>query len=781
MISNNFHGERALRIVIGITLLVFLMADGTSATTPISSCTTISSPGEYVLNGNINNYASSTCIRITSSDVVFDGNGFVIDGIKAGSTYGVYAYNPSFTLSNITIKNLITTDWDNGIWIRNSINNLIINNTAYQNNKNGIAIKDSNNNELTGNDLVFNGQGIWVEYSTNNKILSNNLSYNFLYSGIGMLRSNNNNISGNNLLSNNHNGIWMNESNNNLASFNNASNAGSGIVLMQSNNNKITRNKVFLNQPGILLNLSSNNMIANNTMNSNAVGIVLEKSSQNTITGNIASENEIGYGFQTYYELNYNDFDNNIDTTNLVNGKPVYYYLNKSDLTIEGIEAGRIICAFCNNSTIININASNVDGIVLFGSHNITIINAESTKNVFGVGVLFSDSINIKNSNISNNYMGVRMINSYMNNITNNIIKNSKITATKINFTRVVLLNGTGIMILGSDHNNISNNDVSNNFEHGITLIEQSNNNSVIGNIASSNGNTGIRINYSDSNIVTNNKVSKNNYGIWIESSFSNRVLKNVAENNTGDEKPIFPTGIRLLNTSHTIIEENKATRNYVGISIVSSHYNEVKDNLADSNYYGIGIGTPGNISTENTIISNTILNNYYGIYSGFTEVSLNNKIYHNNILNNSIQSQDNGTNSWNSSYPEGGNFWSDYNGADLKKGSNQDQSGSDSIGDIPYNISGGAEAQDRYPFMQPNGWVSPVIPFPDTDKAPTDQDGDGLYEDINGNGWTDFNDVVMLFNDLEWVASNEPISSFDFNGNQRIDFNDIIKLFEEL
>ncbi len=77
---------------------------------------------------------------------------------------------------------------------------------------------------------------------------------------------------------------------------------------------------------------------------------------------------------------------------------------------------------------------------------------------------------------------------------------------------------------------------------------------------------------------------------------------------------------------------------------------------------------------------------------------------------------------------------------------------------------------------------VSAVVPFPcEVCKMPTDPDGDGLYEDINGNGRKDFNDVVVFFNYLEWVTGNQPISSFDFNGNGRIDFNDIIKLFEEL
>ena len=74
------------------------------------------------------------------------------------------------------------------------------------------------------------------------------------------------------------------------------------------------------------------------------------------------------------------------------------------------------------------------------------------------------------------------------------------------------------------------------------------------------------------------------------------------------------------------------------------------------------------------------------------------------------------------------------------------------------------------------------VIPFPGCENPPTDPDRDGLYEDINGNGRKDFNDVVVFFNYLKWVEENQPcIKCFDFNKNGRIDFDDVVKLFEEI
>ncbi len=62
----------------------------------------------------------------------------------------------------------------------------------------------------------------------------------------------------------------------------------------------------------------------------------------------------------------------------------------------------------------------------------------------------------------------------------------------------------------------------------------------------------------------------------------------------------------------------------------------------------------------------------------------------------------------------------------------------------------------------------------------PTDPDFDGLYEDVNGNGRKDFEDVVFYFNRMTWIDENERWW-FDFNDNDRIDFGDVVRLFDLL
>lgn len=63
----------------------------------------------------------------------------------------------------------------------------------------------------------------------------------------------------------------------------------------------------------------------------------------------------------------------------------------------------------------------------------------------------------------------------------------------------------------------------------------------------------------------------------------------------------------------------------------------------------------------------------------------------------------------------------------------------------------------------------------------PTDPDGDGQFEDLNGNGGFDFDDIVVLFEHILDPAVTDHVEAYDFNNNNRIDFDDIVALFKEI
>ncbi|HOV67218.1 MAG TPA: carbohydrate-binding protein [Methanoregulaceae archaeon] len=81
--------------------------------------------------------------------------------------------------------------------------------------------------------------------------------------------------------------------------------------------------------------------------------------------------------------------------------------------------------------------------------------------------------------------------------------------------------------------------------------------------------------------------------------------------------------------------------------------------------------------------------------------------------------------------------------------------------------------------------WVADPVPrikvLPGASGTPSDPDGDGLYDDLNGNGRRDFVDVILFFNQMAWIEANQPMKPFDYNGNGRIDFADVIWLFNTL
>ena len=63
---------------------------------------------------------------------------------------------------------------------------------------------------------------------------------------------------------------------------------------------------------------------------------------------------------------------------------------------------------------------------------------------------------------------------------------------------------------------------------------------------------------------------------------------------------------------------------------------------------------------------------------------------------------------------------------------------------------------------------------------APTDPDGDGKYEDVNGNGRIDYADIELLFENLDSDAVQLNREAYDFNDNGQIDYDDVVELYEE-
>lgn len=87
-----------------------------------------------------------------------------------------------------------------------------------------------------------------------------------------------------------------------------------------------------------------------------------------------------------------------------------------------------------------------------------------------------------------------------------------------------------------------------------------------------------------------------------------------------------------------------------------------------------------------------------------------------------------------------------------------------------------------RSPELEPVSVTVEVIPGPvmlPGGYIPRDNDFDGRYEDLNGNQRLDFQDVIILFENLGEIGAHpEWTAYFDFSENGRTDFADVTGLF---
>jgi len=555
-------------------------------------------------------------------------------------------------------------------------------------------------NATNPDDHVFHVTADWVNI-TGFTVENTTEAYN---AGIYISTAAHCNVSNNNVM-NNYHGIYLDSSSSNTVTNNTASsNHCNGIYLYHSSNNTLANNTASSNNwDGIYLYSSDNNTLTSNNASNNYHGIYLDDSSNNTLTNDTMSGND--YNFYVRGS-SLSHYIQKIDTSNKVDGKPIYYWVNHQDeqvpsdagyvgivnstniiaqgLTLTNNSHG-VLLAFTKKSKIENVTAlNNRHGIYLYHSNNNTLANnTASSNNLFGICLSQSDNNTLTNNTASNNYCptslcyGIRLSSSSNNKLTNNTASN----------------NGRGIYLSSSSNNTLMSNTVKYSYHHyNICLASSSNNNTLINNTAS-NSQYGINVDSSNNNTLRDNTASSNWVGICLSSSSNNTLTNNTASDNGAD-------GIYLSSSSNNTLRDNTASNNTVGwgISLYSSSDNNMlSNNTASNNWVGIYLSS----SSNNTLMSNTAnSNNDYGI---FLYYSGNNTIY-NNYFDNTNNTYDNGNNTWNTTKTLGtniiggpylgGNYWSDYNGSDTN---------GDGFGDTPYNIPGGSN-KDYLPLMVPSG-----------------------------------------------------------------------------
>jgi len=390
------------------------------------------------------------------------------------------------------------------------------------------------------------------------------------------------------------------------------------------------------NGTGFSLSGVGNVTIRNTTITSFYCGIKSNGSFGNFLTGNSLTNN--GYGIYLNSSSENSLSGNNI-TTNRYEGIRLLYSSNNS-ITENNMtdNGGGMSFDYSSNNTLSGnkITASFFTGIDLFYSPNNIFRNNTMVGNKYNFGYTFFSSQQIDLSNFINDIDVSNTINGKP--VIYLISKQNSIISpqTYPSIGYLAVVNSTNITVRDLEME-----------DNGQGILFAYTNNSSIENVTTRNNRAGIRLSYSSNNIIARNNItaSANYDGIILDISCDNNLL------------------IR-----------NNITNNYEGVFIYESSNNSIVENdIAYNNPYGLRL-----------------------------QLSQNNSIYHNNFINNTSQVSvwDSSTNSWDDGYPSGGNYWSNHTGVDLDSGSNQNETGSDSIGDAPHVID--ENNTDRYPLMAP-------------------------------------------------------------------------------
>jgi parallel beta-helix repeat protein len=346
--------------------------------------------------------ASDSAIVVRADNAYLDS--LLIDHLEtrhqAPTGPAVYACNVTgFVCSNTVFKapadtdNMILTDPHNFF----IANNIIDNPTGYAveitstSRKNPVA-----NGTISGNVITQElGKGIAIVANNNNSYVENLLVQNNTIRGAGgsiglFIESRNVTILDNEITNNLHStgeGIYG------IMTY-----GTSDVVVRNNNVHDVSVELAYRFESCDGLNISGNRATANFD-----TGIGLIAPTNCVMTGNVMEGN--AYNFLLYPEV-LDDGKlpgNRIDSTNLVNGKPILYYEGINNLLIDNsLQPGTVFLYGCPNATVSGIHEeSNDAGITAVNSDQLSITGCSLENMDTGIYLVQSDGMSVQNNKVT--------------------------------------------------------------------------------------------------------------------------------------------------------------------------------------------------------------------------------------------------------------------------------------------------------------------------------------------------------------------------------------------
>ncbi|HME53980.1 MAG TPA: right-handed parallel beta-helix repeat-containing protein [Candidatus Lokiarchaeia archaeon] len=435
----------------------------------------------YVIENLAINGNGGTCISITNTnryliirDCDLSSPGFI--GSSSRQAIGLFSVQHVKILSNyvhdVSNGSIILGIYSTGIYVSMSSDVNISSNQFVRCLEASIYIVNSRNIETSNNYVAYTFGGIFSGalscYLDTNLIISDNTFVNITTFGeLSCGGVNDSTIEGNMLYGPSIYGILMG-----------STEAGTGVVYGYNITANIDYNDVVRNNyistvyAGIGIGVAYNISVKNNTMFNCGIGFLPQP---NPLFGSYSlSPPSPPFPIAAITSTE-------IDTSNTINGNPVYFYKNSINLTpADFVGAGEVILANCNGSTISNliIPSASIEAIQLIYSNGNT-ITGNTLTNQYGA------AINLAGSN--------------GNTIINNTVKSS------LKF---------GISTIFSNQNVIASNVISGCGSVGISIIEASNGSTVTKNTVENTTGYAMNVDGINNKIYYNSFIDNNGSGV---------------------------------------------------------------------------------------------------------------------------------------------------------------------------------------------------------------------------------------------------------------------------
>ncbi|KAB3541842.1 MAG: hypothetical protein C5617_009055, partial [ANME-2 cluster archaeon] len=284
------------------------------------------------------------------------------------------------------------------------------------------------------------------------------------------------------------------------------------------------------------------------------------------------------------------DYDQDIDTTNTVNGGLVYYNYSDSGTITGENNIGHVTIANCSDLWFTDCTIHNGDGVRIIESSS-NGISGSTIENNVKQGVYFADS---SSNTINDSHI--------LDNIGNGIHSDGTSKYNRI-INNSVINNSIGIYLDGNGDNNIRDNNVSENNDAGVTF--RSNDNDLSENTIS--GNNGLALQFFDRRY--NNSIWRNNTANGEEVNYyydehdltiDSKYLSAYNVSNVGK--------ITLIRCTNITIRDSELSNNIIesgyGIFLRNSDNNNLTNNTLSNNYNGIMLqaSSSNNITDLDTI-----------------------------------------------------------------------------------------------------------------------------------------------------------------------------------